>query len=184
MAIILEAAYSKKLGLPNYSSHSYVVSIRTELGDITQVQEESSKLYAMLQEAVDKEIREVGFMPDATQYGMNNGGSSHGDRNGNGNGHGHENGSVGNGGHASRGSQPRGDSSGISERQLDLINRIVRESNANKTEIDNLCVEMFGGGVRTMNRMQASNFIDELFVRFPRRNGSARANPPREPARA
>ncbi len=39
MAIILEAAYSKKLGLPNFSSHSYVVSIRTELSDLTQVEE-------------------------------------------------------------------------------------------------------------------------------------------------
>jgi len=43
----------------------------------------------------------------------------------------------------------------------------------NKTEIDNLSVEMFGGGVRTLNRMQASNFIDELFERYGgRRNGN------------
>ncbi len=30
MAITIEAAYSKKLGLPGYSSHSYSVMIRTE----------------------------------------------------------------------------------------------------------------------------------------------------------
>ena len=71
MAIILEAAYSKKLGLPNYSSHSYVVSIRTELSDLTQVEAESARLYALLQRSVDGEIQEVGFLPDATTYGMN-----------------------------------------------------------------------------------------------------------------
>ena len=30
MAIVLEANYAKKLGLPNYSSHQYCVTIRTE----------------------------------------------------------------------------------------------------------------------------------------------------------
>ena len=53
MAIILEAAYSKKLGLPNYSSHSYVVSSRTEPSDLTQVEAESARLYALLQQSVD-----------------------------------------------------------------------------------------------------------------------------------
>jgi len=89
MAIILEAAYSKKLGLPNFSSHSYVVSIRTELTDINQVPEESTKLYKMLQEAVDKEIQEVGFMPDATQYGMNGGNDHQANSNEHTNGNGH-----------------------------------------------------------------------------------------------
>ena len=70
MAVILEAAYSKKLGLPNYSSHSYVVSIRTELSDLTQVEAESARLYALLQQSVDSEIQQVGFLPDATTYGM------------------------------------------------------------------------------------------------------------------
>ncbi len=83
MAIIFEAAYSKKLGLPNYSSHSYVVSVRVELRDISQVPEESTKLYRMLQEAVDKDIEAVGFMPDATKYGMLNG-NGHQQTNGNG----------------------------------------------------------------------------------------------------
>ena len=79
MAVIFEAAYSKKLGLPNYSSHSYVVSVRVELQIIGQVPEESSKLYKMLQEAVDKEIEAVGFLPDATKYGMHNGGQTNGE---------------------------------------------------------------------------------------------------------
>ena len=54
MPIILEATYSKKLGLPNHGSHSYVVSLRTELTDIDQMPDESSRLYRMLQDAVDR----------------------------------------------------------------------------------------------------------------------------------
>ena len=34
--LIIEANYSKKLGLPGYSSHQYSVTIRTELGDLKQ----------------------------------------------------------------------------------------------------------------------------------------------------
>ena len=159
MAIIFEAAYSKKLGLPNFSSHSYVVSVRTELQDLSQVPEESTKLYKMLQEAVDKDIQEVGFMPDATKYGMNGGTAQTAQNGGAGNGH-------------------RQDASGISPKQLDLINRIVSENNLNKEEVQNLAIQMFGGGVRTLNRLQASNLIDELFERYGRKghNGRYRGN--------
>jgi hypothetical protein len=145
MAIIFEAAYSKKLGLPNYSSHSYVVSIRTELNDISQVPEESTRLYKMLQQAVDKDIQEVGFMPDATKYGMNGG---------------EQNGQHRNGHHRN------GETAGISEKQLDLINTIVNENNINKAEVENLSVQMFGNGVRALNRLQASNLIDEIFEKY------------------
>src|SRR5262245_36213340 len=103
MAIILETAYSKKLGLPGFSSHSYVVSIRTELQDIAQVPEESAKLYRMLQDAVDKEIQQVGFLPDAA-FGIPNGQQQN---NGN--------------GHRSNGHNHNG--AGISEKQLELIQR-------------------------------------------------------------
>ena len=71
MAIVLEANYAKKLGLPNFSSHQYSVTIRTELTDLTQVEEASARLYGLLQDAVDREIQHVGFMPDASTYGMN-----------------------------------------------------------------------------------------------------------------
>lgn len=47
MPIILEATYSKKLGLPNHGSHSYVVSVRTDLADIEQMPDESNRLYRM-----------------------------------------------------------------------------------------------------------------------------------------
>ena len=70
MAITLEANYAKKLGLPNLSSHQYSVTIRTELTDLTQVEEARARPYGLLQDAVDREIQRVGFMPDASTYGM------------------------------------------------------------------------------------------------------------------
>jgi hypothetical protein len=155
MAVIFEAAYSKKLGLPNYSSHSYVVSVRVELQDISQVPEESTRLYKLLQEAVDKEIQEVGFMPDATAYGMNNGSSqTNGQRHHNGN------------------NRPNGEGTPITPKQLDLINRVVRENNIPKDEVEQMAIQMFNAGVSQLNRMQASNLIDELFDQYGRRNGN------------
>src|SRR5512133_1874228 len=54
MAIKLSAAYSKKAGLPGYSSHSFSVSIETELQNLDNVREESARLYDSLQEALDQ----------------------------------------------------------------------------------------------------------------------------------
>jgi hypothetical protein len=160
MAVKLIANYAKRLGLPGYSSHQFSVSVETELQNVTDVAGESAKLYESLQKAVDDQMQQTGFVPP-DGYGMNGGQSG-------GNGH-----------------QP-GNDAGISEKQLDLINRIIRENNANKAEIENLAVQMFGGGVRTLNRMQASNLIDELFAKYPRRNGSgnARGNYQRQQARS
>ena len=170
MAVILNITYQKKLGLPNFSSHSCSVSVQVEVADLSHVAEENHRIYQLLQSSVDDEIQKVGFMPDATSYGMN-GTHKNANRNGNDNGDGrHER------------QAPTRDS-GISPKQIDLINQIVKDNNANKTEIENLCVEMFGGGVRSLDRTQGSQFIDELFIKFGRnrRNGSRQQ---RQPARA
>ncbi len=67
--IKLSAAYSKKVGLPGYSSHSFSVSIETELQNLDNVREESARLYDSLQEAVDQQIQKTGFVPP-DGYGM------------------------------------------------------------------------------------------------------------------
>ena len=170
--IRLIAAYSKKIGLPGYSSHSFAVSMETELTDTENVAGESERLYALLQQSVDTQIQTTGFVPPH-EYGMNS-----------------NNGPTSGGNGSNGGQHQHGNGAGISEKQLDLINKIVRENNLNKSEVDNLCVQMFGGGVRTLNRMQASNFIDELFERYghsSRGNGNGRCGnyqQRREPARA
>ena len=83
MAIIYEARYAKRLGLPGYSSHEFSVLVRTELTDMTQVEAESARLYALMQSAVDKEIQKPGFLPPTDHNGHNRIGHQNG-QNGNG----------------------------------------------------------------------------------------------------
>lgn len=173
--IVLEANYAKKLGLPNYSSHQYSVTIRTELTDLSQVEAESARLYRTLQDAVDREIQQVGFMPDATTYGMHKPAADHGNggtepQRGNGRAQQH----AGNGNGAWR----------CSEKQRDLIEKIVRENHLDKGNVENLAIELFGAGVKQLDKLAASGLIDELLER----HGGGRRNrrPPyrRAPAHA
>ena len=93
MALKLIANYSKRLGLPGYSSHQYSVCVETEINNINDVAGESSRLYQSLQQSVDEEIQHTGFVPDHG-YGMEgktNGNGSPNRTNGNGNGKGHTN---------------------------------------------------------------------------------------------
>src|SRR5438477_10794252 len=69
MAIKLSAAYSKKVGLPGFSSHSFGVSIETEVQNLDNVRDESARLYDSLQQAVDQQIQKTGFVPPGG-YGM------------------------------------------------------------------------------------------------------------------
>ena len=62
MAIKLSANYSKKLGLPQYSSYSFSASVEVELSDITQVEAEVQKLYQQMQQSVDLEILQTGYV--------------------------------------------------------------------------------------------------------------------------
>jgi hypothetical protein len=163
MAIILEAAYSKKLGLPNYSSHSYVVSIRVELSDLSQVEAESARLYALLQQSVDGPIQEVGFLPDATRYGMN-GDSANGDHKG---GH-HEN--------KTSAQQQPDDAWTCSDKQKELILKLVEQHRLDKKEVEALAKELFGLPVKTLNRLQASGLIEELLERHGKKPGKGRSN--------
>jgi hypothetical protein len=63
MAIKLIAAYSKKVGLPGFSSHSFSVSVETELANVLNIPGQTQDLYSMLQQSVDREIQAPGFVP-------------------------------------------------------------------------------------------------------------------------
>ena len=161
MAIILEAAYSKKLGLPNYSSHSFVVSIRTELSDLTQVEEESARLYHLLQHSVDNEIQQVGYLPDATSYGMND--------------H-HEKACVrGDHSPADEYQQPGADTWTCSDKQREFVLKLIAEHHLDKRDVEALAKEMFGAPVKTLNRLQASGLIDRLLeLHGGKKNGNGK----------
>jgi len=146
MAVILQMTYSKKLGLPNYSSHQCSVSLQVEIADVSQLPGESKRLYALMQDAVDKEMQAVGYLPDATIYGMHCPGDVAGKR----------------GGDAA---PAEGIAWKCSDKQRQLVETIVRENDLDKRTVENLSREMFGAGVKQLNRLQASGLIDELLER-------------------
>ena len=59
MAITLTANYQKRLGLPGYSSHSFQVSLESEITDLGEIQGEVTRLYGLLQDAVDREMHQT-----------------------------------------------------------------------------------------------------------------------------
>lgn len=144
MALILEANYSKKIGLPQYSSHQFSITLKIEIADPAQAQAESIRLYALLQSSVDQSLRQVGWLPESKP--------SHGYANGNGNGH--ANGNNGNGHH---------EKWNCTDKQRDLIEKIIQENRLDKNHIEQLAIDRFGKGVRQLNKLEASGLINELF---------------------
>ncbi len=160
MAIKLSANYSKKLGLPQYSSHSFSASVEIELSDITQVEAEVQKLYALLQQSVDQEIQHPGYVPDANGSGKSqNSGRTY---QLNGSGRSHTNGSNGQ-------SPPRAastDAWNCTDGQKGFILRIVNENpSITKQVAEDLSQQLFGIGVKQLNKMQASQLIEDLLVK-------------------
>jgi hypothetical protein len=144
--IVLESNYSKKIGLPGYSSHQFSITLRTEIPDLAQVQPESDRLYKLLQTSVDTSIKEVGFLPGEVPIQ---------NRNGNGNGSGNDNWEC-------------------SPKQRDLILKIVEEHHLDKKEIEALAQERFGKGVKTLNKLEASGLIEELLEKYGDNKGNGR----------
>src|ERR1700730_10817124 len=106
--IVFEAHYFKNLGLLGYSSHRYSVTVRSELSDLNQVDAESKRLYGLLQTSVDREIQQTGFLPEGGRNGNN-----------------------GNGG-------PRKETWNCTDKQRDLILKIVDENHLDKANVENL----------------------------------------------
>ena len=158
--ITLEANYSKKIGLPGYSSHQFSITLKSEITDLSKVQEESARLYQELQHAVDTSIQEVGYLPEA-----------------NGNGH-HTNGRGSNGhsdGHSTPTNGNGKDVWNCSDKQRDLIVKIVDEHKLDKKDIEQLSLERFSKGVKALNKLEASGLIDELLEKHGgKQNGRGR----------
>jgi len=175
MAVILQMTYMKKLGLPNYSSHSCSVSLTVEIPDASQAAQESSKLYSLLQAAVDHEIEHVGYMPDASTYGMKPSQNGH-----------PSNGNGGNGNGYQRPQQPQnrnGEAWSCTEGQKGFIQRLVNENNLNKDDVEATAQQLFGRGVKELDKLQASQLIEELLEKHGGKSNGRRRWSPRQPAR-
>jgi hypothetical protein len=133
--ITLECNYQKKIGLPQYSSHQFSVTLRTEIADLASVQTESARLYALLQQSVDSSLQQPGFLPGHSAAQVNS--------NGNG----------------------RNETWTCSAKQRDLILKIVEEQKLEKSQVEKLAQDRFGKSVRNLNRLEASGLIEELMPR-------------------
>ncbi|MEX1116718.1 MAG: hypothetical protein WEB53_15840 [Akkermansiaceae bacterium] len=171
MAIKLIANYSKRLGLPGYSSHQFSVSVETELVTTDNVALEAERLYERLQSTVDEQMLHTGFVPPA-DYGMDPPAENHSPQ--------------------INGTEPtnvttvanwqHGPAWKCSDKQKDLILKLVEEHQLDKADIEALAVDRFGKGVRVLNKVEASGLIDEMLDTYggsnrqdnsKRRNGSA-----------
>ena len=179
MAIKLIGNYAKRLGLPCYSSHQFSVSVETELSDSGDIQGEAARIYQLLQEAVDREIQETGFVP-GDDYGLRNGNDrSH--QNGihqNENGTSHGNGTHNGNGRAqyriddSNGSNGHSDRWSCSDKQQSFIEKLIDEKNIDPAAVEQTALDRFGFGVRMLNKLQASGLISELLEVYGKtRNG-------------
>ena len=153
MAVKIIANYSKRLGLPGYSSHQFSVSVETELANTDNVTSEASRLYKTLQSAVDREIQSTGFVPSG-EYGAVeqapalqtpparatvNGSSHH---------------------------KPWK----ASDKQRELVLKLVENSGIEIEVVETISEEMFGhGDLPELNKIQMSGLIDELLSRYGKR---------------
>lgn len=169
MAIKLIGNYAKRLGLPGYSSHQFSVSIETELVDSGDIQGEATRIYHLLQDAVDREIQETGYVPDS-EYGLSVNGSSRADTSGNHNGQHRLNGGNG---HSGNGSNGHSDRWSCSDKQREFIEKLVAENDLDRKAVEQTALDRFGVGVRQLNKLQASGLISEL-LESAGKNGKGR----------
>jgi len=141
MAVKLIANYAKRLGLPGYSSHQFSVSVETELTDLGQVQGEAARLYGLLQDAVDREIQHVGFVP-GDDYGLKD--------------------TVGTRLETSSGSHLGNGRWSCSDKQKELILKLVEENDLDRDHVEEISLDRFSVGVKQLNKLQASGLIAEL----------------------
>ena len=164
MAVKLVANYSKRLGLPGYSSHQFSVTVESELYNTDNVSAEATRLYKTLQMAVDKEIQSTGFVPDEA-YGITPIAPT-----------------------APKLTVTRRDEPErpwrASDKQRELILKLVHDSAVDMATVEELALEMFDtGDLPSLNKIQASGLIDELLTRYGKKNRRETAPTPAWKAR-
>ena len=157
MAILIEMQYGKKLGLPEYSSHNFSVSLKAEVARFEDVPGEVERVYQILQTSVDGQIVNAGYVPgeEPAVPARNN---------------------------AKDDERPWK----CSDKQRALIVKIVDEGKLDRVEVEQLAVNRFGHGVALLNKLEASGLIDELLGKTSRdggkRDGVVRPFPQRRAA--
>ena len=165
MAIKLTANYSKRLGLPGYSSHQFSVSVETELSAAADIAAESTRLYELLQSNIDEQMLRTGFDPPG-DYGIGKPNTSE---------------------TPAKGIVTPIPDNGrwrCSDKQRNLILKLVDEHHLDKNEVDQLARQRFSKGVKQLSKVEASSLIDELLETYAGSNrppGNTRATSNQHP---
>ena len=154
MAVKIIANYSKRLGLPGYSSHQFSVSVETELSNTENVSLEAARLYKTLQSAVDKEMQSTGFVPNP-EYGSAPPQQVEKDSRA-------TNTPVLNG---FQNKQWK-----ASDKQRELVLKLIENTGINIETVEEISEEMFNtGNLPELNKIQMSGLIEELLSRFSKK---------------
>ena len=146
MAILLEFKYDKRLGLPGYSSHDFGVSMRTEVNDVDQIKEESERAYRLLQQSVDAQLSNSGFVPSENDKESE-----------------------------SKGTQIKGtdpEKWNCTERQRGLILKILSQNDLPESAIEEVAQDLHGRPMSELGKLQVSSVISEVLDRWGRHKRS------------
>jgi hypothetical protein len=138
MPVIITACVSKKVGQANYGSAGYSLTVQSEVSNLDQVQEESHKLYQLLNESVNQELGTEPAPKNAEwpRLQRNNGSTQQQEWR-------------------------------CSDKQRDLILKLIDEHHLEKDVVQNLAKDLFETSeVSSLNKLQASGLIDHLIEQY------------------
>jgi hypothetical protein len=136
MAILLQFDYGKKLGLPGYSSHNFGVSMKAEVNDPEEIPQEAQRAYGILQQAVDKQMENPGFVPSQ------------------------------NGKTESKEPEVDPERWNCTERQKGLLLTILDRNGLEPIVVEDLSREIHGRSMADLGKMQVSAVIGEVLDRW------------------
>ena len=141
------------------------ISITSEVSDLSQVEAEVSRVYAVLQGSVDREIVNPGFVPGGPPPPPAPVPAQRG---------GYSNGQAGNGASLPVNRVAAAGAWKCSPKQRELIEKVIAEHRLNSGDVDGLAQQRFGVGLAQLNKLQASGLIAELLDTYAGQGRGAR----------
>ena len=148
MSVHLELNYGKKIGLPEYSSHNFNVSLKSEVSSIEDISSEVERVYRILQESVDAQITQPGYVPGSEVEPVSTPKSN------------------------LTTMPPQWK---CSTKQKELILKLVDEQGLDRNAVDKEAQDRFGKRVTQLNKLEASGLIDTLMQQGSRKGNQRRA---------
>lgn len=152
MSIQINFSYVKKLSLPHFGSHSFMVTASAEVSSLRRLGTEAKRVYAVLQNSVDEQLKAVGFLPDATKYGMLTNGETT------------QNGTSQNGHRSPAAPASAADVTQPSDKQRALIEKVAKREKLMAVDLNGMAQTLFQRPLDQLDRKQTSAFITELLL--------------------